>query len=70
MKILYGISDNNIDVTEICFLKLMDNNIITIPSCDENRAKYFTDPLFGIKKQIFIFNNLLIKINLNYKYFQ
>jgi hypothetical protein len=54
MKIFYGIQNNYIDVTEICLSKLIKNNIITIPSNDHNREKYFTDPLPGILKKIFI----------------
>ena len=54
MKITYGISDNNIDVTTICFAKLIQQGIIKIPAGDFNRATYFSDPLFGILKSIFI----------------
>jgi FkbM family methyltransferase len=54
MKITYGIIDKKIDVTEICLSKLNKNNIITIPNNDHNRANYFTDPLLGIKKKVFI----------------
>jgi FkbM family methyltransferase len=54
MKIYYGITDNSIDVTDICIDKLKNNNIITIPDGDQNRADYFTDPLFSITKKIFI----------------
>jgi FkbM family methyltransferase len=57
MKVLYGLIDNNIDVTEICLNKLNNNNIITIPSGDHNRAFFFSDPLVGIKKKIFILND-------------
>lgn len=72
MKILYGIIDNNIDVTEICLNKLKTNNIITIPSGDRNRAIFFSDPLPGILKKIFVLNesklteysdNYIININ-------
>ena len=49
MRIYYGITDSQIDVTHICLLKLTNNNIITIPSGDGNRSHYFTDPLFGIR---------------------
>ena len=48
MKILYGIENNNIDVTEICFSKLVYENNIIIPPKDGNRAQLFTDPLDGI----------------------
>ena len=74
MKILYGINDiNTIDVTDICIKNLMNNNIITIPSKDYNRANIFSDPIFGVLKKIYIIykdiiteydSNLIIKINL------
>jgi len=57
MKIYYGITNNQIDVTNICLLKLSNNNIINIPSGDKNRSNYFTDPLFGILKKIIILND-------------
>jgi hypothetical protein len=34
--------------------QLCNNNIITIPSGEDNRCAYFTDPLVGILKSIFI----------------
>ena len=58
MIIKYGIVDNNIDVTDMCYNKLCNNNIITIPEGDHNRAKYFGDPLLGVLKSIFIINDL------------
>jgi hypothetical protein len=74
MKIIYGTETLNIDVTEICFNELLKNNIITIPSGDNNRAKYFTDPINGVLKKIFLKNNednvltfehnVIIKINI------
>lgn len=54
MLIKYGIVDNNIDVTTICLEKLNNDGIITIPSGDYRRANYFTDPIFGVLKKIFI----------------
>jgi FkbM family methyltransferase len=54
MKILYGTKDNNVDVTKICYNKLMKENIIKIPNNDNARARFFTDPIFGIVKYIFI----------------
>ena len=48
MIIKYGIIDNNIDVTDICYNILCKNNVITIPESDYYRAKYFGDPLVGI----------------------
>ena len=52
--VLYGIKENRRDVTEICFNKLIQNNIISIPKGDENRAHFFNDHLVGIEKSIFI----------------
>jgi FkbM family methyltransferase len=72
MIIKYGLSDNNIDVTDICLSKLMYNNIITIPSGDTFRAFHFTDPIYGTLKNIYILmddklteynDTWLIKIN-------
>jgi FkbM family methyltransferase len=57
MKIFYGIDNNNIDVTSICFSKLNYNNIITIPSGETSRSALFTDPTYGILKKIIIFND-------------
>lgn len=54
MRIYYGISTKFIDVTDICLTKLLNNNLVTIPSCDVIRANYFSDPLFGIHKSIII----------------
>ena len=54
MKITYGISNNNIDVTVICFEQLIKQGIINIPAGDENRAAYFSDPLVNVLKSIFI----------------
>jgi len=67
MKILYGTSQNNIEVTEICYTKLLNKhtNIIHIPRGDSVRANYFTDPVFGVLKQIIIItdNNLKQEYN-------
>jgi len=60
MKITYGIKDNTIDVTNICIERLTKNNIITIPYGDVNRSQYFTDPLYGVNKLIFIESNGII----------
>jgi FkbM family methyltransferase len=74
MKIFYGLNNSTIEVTHICLEKLNYNNVITIPACDNVRAKIFGDPLFGIKKIVSILINgnvnsyddsYIIKINLN-----
>lgn len=57
MQIFYGIISNAIDVTEICKTQLIDNNIMTIPSGDSNRAHYFSDPIVGTVKSVFILLN-------------
>lgn len=54
IKIYYGIFNNKTDVTDICFKSLVRNNIITIPCGDAMRSHYFSDPLYGILKSIFI----------------
>jgi FkbM family methyltransferase len=60
MRIYYGITNNNIDVTNICLEKLTINNIITIHDGEVNRVNYFTDPLHGVHKSIIIENNGII----------
>jgi hypothetical protein len=57
MKIFYGIDNNNVNVTSICFSKLNYNNIIIIPAGDISRARHFTDPVYGSYKKIIIFND-------------
>ena len=57
MKIFYGIRGNGIDVTDICLSKLTNNNIITIPPGDINRAALFSDPLYSVLKSVFILND-------------
>jgi FkbM family methyltransferase len=60
MIIKFGTDNKNIDVTNICFTKLKNNNIITIPATDHSRALFFTDPTYGFEKKIFIINNEVI----------
>jgi FkbM family methyltransferase len=54
MKITYGIENNSIDVTSICFSKLKRNGKIIIPFGDVIRSTIFTDPLNNVCKSIFI----------------
>ena len=61
MKIVYGTFNNSIDVTDICFSKLLYNNTIIIPSSDFTRQCYFTDPLYGVLKKVIIINGTNIK---------
>jgi FkbM family methyltransferase len=68
MEIKYGLANNNIDVTHICYSKLLKDNIIIIPLGDSNRASHFCDPLVGIPKSIFITNNnVRTEYNQDYK---
>jgi len=57
MKIYYGVINNLVDVTDICIQKLLENNIITIPAGDFDRANFFGDHIFGTLKSVFIQNN-------------
>lgn len=54
MKITYGIANSNIDVTEYCLKNLKKENYVIIPSNDNVRCNYFSDPLVGTLKSIFI----------------
>ena len=54
MIIRYGLSENNIVITEIVKQKSMKQNIAFIPSDDLKRARLFSDPLPEILKSIFI----------------
>jgi FkbM family methyltransferase len=67
MKILYGVIEHSIDVTEICNNVLKCNNIIIIPSGDLNRCKIFTDPLVNVLKKIFIVNDNGVMDEYNYE---
>ena len=57
MKILYGTSEKNIDVTQICYKYLNIENKISIPLGDEQRSNYFSDPVYGTLKKIFIIDD-------------
>ena len=54
MNIYYGTLDIQIDVTEICMNELKKENLITIPFNDSVRARYFTDPVVGTLKYVFV----------------
>lgn len=57
-KIEYGTIENKIDITSFCVNKLTRENKIIIPANDNVRAIYFSDPHFGVVKQIFITDRL------------
>jgi FkbM family methyltransferase len=53
-SIKYGLPNNNIDVTQIVYAKLLKDDIITIPRLDIERAYFFTDPVPGHLKTVYI----------------
>lgn len=53
----YGVENNYCDVTILALNYSVDNNILSLPSGDINRAELFGDPLPGILKHIRIFKN-------------
>ena len=55
--ILYGIVHSRINVTDTCLNTLFHSNVIRIPRTDGQRARFFTDPLVGTEKKIFIIIN-------------
>ena len=57
MQIKYGTTDVNIDVTDICNTKFSKNDIIYIPENDILRARLFGDPVYGIKKSVFVIDD-------------
>jgi hypothetical protein len=74
IQIFYGITDNKVDVTDICNSQLKYDNFIIIPFGDFNRSKYFNDHLYGIEKNVFVVSdeffyeyngNTCVKININ-----
>jgi len=56
MSIRYGTTTQNIDVTSICMNRLLVNGTIIIPSSDHLRAFFFSDPVVGALKSVFINN--------------
>lgn len=57
MKLKYGTRQINIDITSVCFDKLLSDNIIKIPQGNETCDSIFGDPVYGIKKKIFKTND-------------
>jgi FkbM family methyltransferase len=57
IRIKYGTKEYNTDVTEIVFDKYNIDSVIYIPEGDGNRAKTLGDPLHGIIKSMFIYDN-------------
>lgn len=59
IEIKYGTRDNYIDVTAICYSRLMKKNIVRIPRGYGPRTSHFTDPASGVQKSLFV----LVKSN-------
>lgn len=79
MKILYGTINSNIEVTEVCKNNLMENNTIIIPASEIHRNFFFTDPLPGVIKNVYIIldgrfyefgNDVVVKINFDSQWVQ
>jgi len=62
-QILYGIDSNIIDITHVSLYKCRNKNKIIIPSDDNIRAQIFGDPIFGIVKNIIVFDKIRNKKN-------
>jgi FkbM family methyltransferase len=54
IKIQYGTDLIKIDITEHVLTKNINNNIIYIPTGDDNRALLYGDPIYGELKNIYI----------------
>ena len=57
IKFYYGVNQKQLDITDIVIEKCMNNNKIVIPQGDNERAAIFTDPLYGVVKNIYIKKN-------------
>ena len=57
MKLFWGYPNNYINITNICYEKLLFNNSITINKSEEYKLNIFGDPMPGLIKHIKIFDN-------------
>jgi hypothetical protein len=64
ISIRYGLLNSNIDITNICIAKLLDNGIITIHPGDQWRSSYFTDPIVGTLKEIIVITSIYFIFNI------
>jgi len=64
MKIFYGHPNNYINVTKICYEKLIINNLLIISKYEDFKLNLFSDPMPGLMKHIKI-----LDINGNLKVF-
>ena len=61
LTILYGVTNNTVDVTDICYSQLKRDNFIFIPNIDHVRTVYFNDHLYGVEKKVFILEGKTIR---------
>lgn len=54
LTFIYGTDEKNINITSKVYSSFVFDNYIVIPSDDNVRAKFFSDPCFGIVKKIYI----------------
>jgi len=52
MKIFYGHPNNYINVTKICYEKLIINNLLIISKYEDFKLNLFSDPMPGLMKHI------------------
>jgi mannosyltransferase OCH1-like enzyme len=57
VMVSYGSKDIDVNVTEYVFKNLINNGCIIIQKNDDYRASLFGDPIFGVRKSIFIKDN-------------
>ncbi len=54
VSVKYGTMEKNVDITQ--WVVDEDSLQIVVPAGDEERAMLFSDPIFGVKKSVFICN--------------
>ena len=76
MNIFYGNNEIRKTVTDICLKELLYNDTIVIPHGEDIRSKYFSDPIVGTIKKVYVIINenfyefdhtYIIKINIKDK---
>ena len=57
LRFYYGTNKNQIDITYNVMKKCIIDNEIFIPGCCNERDSLFTDPMFGVIKNVYVVNN-------------
>lgn len=68
LKFYFGINNKQIDITNTVIEKCMNDNKIIIPQGCNERTNIFSDPLFGVVKNIYIINNNYYCISVDEEY--